>query len=120
MTQDETPPTGQEPDNEIERRLSALPPTPSFPEAPKLERVQRPREKTPTGMGLAQPGGGRNLALSMQLAGSFTAPVIVLTLGGYLLDHRLHHATPYLLLGGMLLGLIAGTLSAIRIFRSLK
>lgn len=121
MTQDEEEPKDQEEiQRELERRLSAVPPPPNVPEAPRLARVQRPQPKQPQGTGFGAPGGMRNLALAGQLASAFTAPILILTLGGYLLDSRLHHSTPYLLLVGMLVGLVAGTLAAIRIFRSLK
>ena len=88
------------------------------PEAPKLAPAVRPQP--PHGSTTAEQGSYSKIAIAGSAAGSFTGPIIAMTLGGYWLDKKLHHATSYLTVVGMLLGLIVGVVSIARILRKLN
>jgi F0F1-type ATP synthase assembly protein I len=51
---------------------------------------------------------------------AFLAPIVVLCLGGYWLDQRMKHTTPWFSMIGVILGLVLGVTSLIRVLDRLS
>ncbi len=89
------------------------------PEVPRLEPVVRPTKPKAGGSSI-EVGSYRKAAIASTAATSFIMPTLVLSLGGYWLDQKLHHTTNYLAFVGVVLGLIVGTSALMRIISKLN
>jgi len=122
------PVTPDRPDTPIVPRLDSVPAPVKdvtnrspydVPEAPQLPRVARPAKPKARGAS-SEPGSYRKSAIASTAVTAFVTPTIVLSLGGFWLDQRLHHSTDYLAGIGVVLGLIVGTSALLRIVAKLN
>jgi F0F1-type ATP synthase assembly protein I len=61
-----------------------------------------------------------NSAIATSAVSSFVTPIIVLCLGGYWLDQRMQHKTPWFAMVGVVVGLVLGTSSLMRVLNRLS
>ncbi len=101
-----------------EPRFPEVPGTPDVPEAPKLAPVTRPAR--PKAGPALEPGSINKSALAATAASSFIMPIIILAVLGYFIDQKLHHSTYYLALIGLLVGLVVGVSSLLKIVNKLS
>ncbi len=114
MTDDE-----REEQDDLEARFPRVPPAPPVPEAPKLTMPLPPHPSKPR-PGAVEPGSYNKLALATTAATSFIMPIIVLSVGGWWLDQKLHHITPWFAMAGVLLGLVVGVSALLKVVRRLE
>lgn len=103
----------------IEERFPTVPRAPVPPEPPRIDPILPPHPETrriETGIA---PGSYNKMALAATAASSFIMPIILLALGGYWLDGKLHTA-PWLVFIGLLLGLAAGVTGLLRVAKRLS
>jgi hypothetical protein len=115
-------------------RFPDLPPPIEVPEAPRLETKlpaaeltrapkianQLPPRPSATRPGGVEPGGYSKLAIASTAATSFIMPIVILSVGGWWLDNRLHHKTGWLAFIGVLLGLVVGISSLMKVMARLQ
>jgi hypothetical protein len=92
-------------------------PSHEVPEAPRLPPVVRPASPGARKPAI-EPGSYNKAALASTAATAFIMPTIVLALIGYFLDQKLH--TNYLAFIGVVVGLIVGISSLMRIIKRLE
>ena len=97
-------------------RLPEVPEAPDLPEAPEL-RPNLPK------LGREKPSeeaeNYRKMGIAYTIPAALVAPILVLTLGGWWLDAKLHKS-PAFTLGGAILGAIAGFINMIRMASKLN
>jgi hypothetical protein len=59
-------------------------------------------------------------AIASTAVSAFVTPIFVLCLGGYWLDQKLKHVTPYLAMLGVIVGLILGIASLMKVLNRLS
>lgn len=104
--------------DDIEKRFPVPPPSSELPEAPKIE-VRLPPASDPLRRGAVKPGGYRKLAIAATAASTFVAPILVLSVGGWWLDQRLHTSGICAFIGAIV-GFIAGIVSLLRVIQQLN
>lgn len=109
---------GQEQDD-LRSRFPNVPPAPHVPEPPKMTQPLPPHPEKPR-PGVVEPGSYNKLALAMTAASSFIMPVIVLSVGGYWLDLKLHHTTYWIAFIGVMIGLIAGVSALLNVIKRMQ
>ena len=119
MERPDDDPRGEEEEPEIESRFPTLGPMPDVPDAPRLS-PELPRHPSLPRPGAPEPGSAGKSAIAATAASSFVMPVIVLSVGGYLLDKALHHQTYWLAFVGVLLGFVAGIAALLNVIRKLS
>lgn len=92
-----------------------LPGIPELPSVPVLKPTLPPLERKV----LKVPDEARSMGLAYTLPTSLAVPIIVLTLGGYYLDERIHRS-PLLTLIGACVGTVIGFSNIIRIANRLN
>lgn len=105
--------------DDLQTRFPDVPPVPHVPEPPKMTQPLPPHPQKP-GPGTVEPGSYNKLALATTAATSFIMPVIVLSLGGYWLDQKLHHSTAWFAFAGVLVGMVAGVSSLLNIIKRMQ
>ncbi len=108
-----------DPEQPADREILSLPPSADYPEAPRLNTKLPPHPSAPA-PGSVTPGMYSGLALATTAGTAFTMPVIVLSVGGWWLDQKLHHATAWFAMAGVILGLIAGVSSLLKVVNRLN
>ncbi len=93
-----------------------LPPTPELPEVPEV-KFERPKLEPSRAPRVLEASRGMALAFSVGFA--LTGPIILGALLGLWLD-RLLHTAPWLTVGLLLLGIVAGFTQMIRILDRLQ
>jgi hypothetical protein len=104
--------------DDFSKRFPAPPPSSDVPEAPKIEVKLPPREGRPQ-PGTVAPGGYQKLAVAATAASSFVGPILVLGVGGWWLDQRLHTNGTCAFIGTVV-GFIAGIFSLLRVIQQLN
>jgi hypothetical protein len=104
--------------NDLPGRFPDLPPAPEIPEPPKLSHLIPPHV-TRRQPGTVEPGSYNKMALATTAASSFIMPILVLSVGGWWLDKKLH-TSPWLAFGGVVIGFIAGIVSLLNVIRRLE
>lgn len=94
-------------------------PMSDLPEPPSIQASLPPRPDVPQ-KGTVAPGGYQKLAVAATAASSFIAPIIVLGLGGWWLDQKLHLQPALLGFVGTLLGFVVGIISLMRVIKQLS
>ncbi|HEV2472740.1 MAG TPA: AtpZ/AtpI family protein [Chthonomonadales bacterium] len=100
-------------------RMPEAPPPPDAPEPTRIDPALPPRPGTRRA-GQPQPGEYRNMGLAYSAASSFIIPVIALAVGGYLLDRALRHSTDWFAFVGVLVGMLVGVSSLMRVMNRLN
>jgi hypothetical protein len=106
-------------EDDLLSRFPETPETPKVPEVPKFE-VKLPPHSSKTQPGGMEPGAYGKMGIAFTAATSFIMPVIVLSVGGWWLDQKLHHTTAWLAFVGVLLGLATGVISLINVMNKLS
>ena len=109
---------GKEQDD-LQSRFPEVPPAPHIPEPPKLTQPLPPHPAKPR-PGAVEPGGYNKLALATTAASTFIMPIIVLSVGGWWLDQKLHHTTAWLAFIGLLVGLVVGVSALLKVVNRLE
>ena len=106
------------PEDDVQSRFPDLPPPPDVPEAPKLSpKLPTHPERKTTGV---EPGGNRKLAIATTAASSFIMPIIVLSVGGWWLDQKMHHTTYWFAFLGVIVGMVVGVVSLLHVIKRLS
>ena len=103
---------------ELADRFPRMPSAPELPEPPKLSPTLPPPAKQQPGA--VEPGSYNKMALAFTAANSFIMPVIVLTIGGVLLDRKFGGNKGWYAIGGVLLGLIVGISALVRVIKKMS
>jgi hypothetical protein len=106
-------------EDDLAKRFPASPAPPEIPDAPKIEVKLPPRAGAPQ-PGTVAPGGYHKLAVAATAASTFVTPIIVLGVGGWWLDQRLHMTTALFAFIGTVLGFIAGVVGLMRVIQQLN
>jgi hypothetical protein len=101
-----------------EERFPAVPRSREAPAPPKLDVKLPPHPSTPR-TGAVEPGAYNKMAIATTAATSFIMPVILLSVGGYFLDQKLH-TSPWLAFGGVVVGFVTGIVALMRVMRKLS
>jgi F0F1-type ATP synthase assembly protein I len=70
--------------------------------------------------GAVEPGGYNRLALATTAATSFIMPIIVLSVGGWWLDQKLHHTTFWIAFIGVMVGMVVGVASLLNVIKRMQ
>jgi hypothetical protein len=106
-------------DKDLSKRFPAPPPSSELPEAPRIDVKLPPRQGTPQ-PGRVTPGAYQKLAVAATAATSFIAPIVVLGVGGWWLDQRLHSPIGICAFIGTVVGFIVGIVSLLRVIQQLN
>jgi len=109
---------GKEQDD-LQSRFPEVPPAPHIPEPPRMTQPLPPHPAKPRS-GVVEPGSYNKMALATTAASSFIMPVIVLSLGGYWLDQKLHHVTPWFALTGVIVGMVVGVSALLKVVKRME
>ncbi len=104
---------------ERQAQFPNVPRAPQVPEPPKMTSPLPPHPAKPR-PGAVEPGGYNKLALATTAATSFIMPIIVLSVGGWWLDQKMHHATAWFAMSGVLVGLVVGVSALLKIVSRLE
>ena len=91
----------------------------SVPEAPKLSPALPMHPSAPKHNAQSVQTYSKSMMASSAVT-AFLMPIIVLCLGGYWLDSKLKHATPWFSILGVIVGLILGLTSMMRVLDKLS
>jgi hypothetical protein len=105
--------------DDLSRRVPNMPALSEPPKPPKLAPKLPPHPAAPK-PGAMGDGTYSKSALASTAATAFLTPIIVLCMGGYWLDNRLKHATYWLAILGLLLGMGLGVTALIRVLNRLS
>ena len=105
--------------DDLRSRFPNVPPAPQVPEPPRMTQPLPPHPEKPR-PGVVEPGSYNKLALATTAATSFIMPIVVLSIGGWWLDQKLHHTTAWLAFAGVLVGLVAGVGALLKIVNRLE
>ena len=106
-------------EDDLLSRFPATPETPEVPDVPKFA-VKLPPHSSKIQPGSIAPDSYGKMGLAFTAATSFIMPVVVLSVGGWWLDQKLHHTTAWLAFAGVLLGLVTGVVSLINVMNKLS
>ncbi|MCW3055800.1 MAG: hypothetical protein JWN14_4970 [Chthonomonadales bacterium] len=109
---------GKEQD-ELRVPILNMPPAPHIPEPPKMTQPLPPHPAKPR-PGVVEPGSYNKMALATTAASSFIMPIVVLSLGGWWLDQKLHHTTFWIAFVGVLVGLVVGVSALLKVVNRLQ
>jgi len=109
---------GKEQDD-LQARFPNVPPAPHVPEPPKMTQKLPPHPATPR-PGTVEPGSYNKLALATTAATTFIMPIIVLSVGGWWLDQKLHHTTSWIAFIGVLAGMVVGVSALLKVVKRLE
>jgi hypothetical protein len=104
---------------QIEERFPNLPP-PEAPDVPELKPKLPPHPDRHSKPGAVEPGSYNKMALAATAASSFIMPIVALSVLGWWLDNRLHHETSWLAFIGVLVGMVVGISSLLRVMNRLS
>ncbi len=90
-----------------------------LPEVPKLAPVLPPHPGKAAERGQG-PGSNQKAAIATTAASAFVTPVLVLSVGGYFLDKKIHDAVPWFAMLGVVVGMIVGITALLRIIKKLE
>ena len=94
------------------KRAAELPEAPKIDvELPALPEIQRP--------GSPAPGAYRKVAIAATAASTFVSPILVMGVGGWWLDQRLHSGGIWAF-AGTVIGFIAGIVALLQVIRQLN
>ncbi len=96
-----------------------MPPASHVPEPPKMTQPLPPHPAKPR-PGAIEPGGYNKLALATTAASSFIMPILVLSVGGWWLDQKMHHGTAWLAFTGVLVGLVVGVSALLNVVKRME
>src|SRR6266700_2514290 len=103
-------------ENEERVRLPEVPEMPDLPEAPELKpNLPKLGREKPS----EEAENYRKMGIAYTVPAALIAPILVLTLGGWWLDARLHKS-PMFTMGGAILGAITGFINMIRMANKLN
>ena len=108
-----------EPIVQSKQRFPAPPSVGHVPDAPNVNVTLPPNPDKPQ-KGTVAPGAYNRLAVSATAASSFVTPILVLGVGGWYLDQKMHNQTAYLAFGGTVLGFIVGIFALMRVIQQLS
>lgn len=108
-----------EEEDDLLKRFPTVPSLPQVPEAPEFKPQLPPHPSKPR-PGAIEPGSYGKTAIAFTAASSFIMPIVVLSVGGYLLDKKLGHGTYWLAFIGVVVGLVAGTTALIGVVNRLS
>jgi hypothetical protein len=114
MAEDE----GQKQDD-LQSPFLNMPPAPQVPEPPKMRQPLPPHPAKPR-PGAVAPGSYSNMALATTAASAFIMPIIVLSVGGWWLDQKLHHTTSWIAFVGVLVGLVVGVSALMKVINRMQ
>lgn len=102
-------------EDQDDEKLPEVPPAPELPEAPRLQPKlpKRPMADTPDAQNY------RAMGIAYTIPTALIAPIVGLTILGVWLDGKLG-CTPACSIGGLLLGIVCGTMNMVRLFRRLQ
>ena len=103
--------TGERPD---EPRLIVAP-----PELPVMDPALPPHPQKRAPGALENANYGKSMMASSAVT-SFLMPIVTFCLAGYWLDARLKHATPWLAIIGVVVGMILGVTSLLRVLNRIS
>jgi hypothetical protein len=109
----------REEQDDLQSRFPEVPPAPHVPEPPKMTQPLPPHPAKPR-PGAVEPGGYNKLALATTAASSFIMPIIVLSVGGWWLDQKLHHTTFWIAFIGVMLGMIVGVSALLNVVKRMQ
>ena len=95
-----------------------LPRIPRLPDAPKID-VKLPELPGAQQQGKVAPGAYRKVAIAATSASSFISPILVLGVGGWWLDQKLHSGGICAFVGTVI-GFIAGIVALLQVIRQLN
>jgi hypothetical protein len=110
----------QDEEAKLFKRFPDVPPLPSVPNAPKLAPKLPPYPDKHPRPGQVAPGSYNKMAIATTAASAFIMPIIVLSVGGWYLDNKLHHKTDWLAFLGVLIGMIVGVSSLLKVVSRLS
>lgn len=99
--------------------LSYVPKPNELPEVPQIN-VKLPEIPKEPELGGFAPAHYRSVGIALNVATSFIAPILVLGVGGMLLDKQVGNTTSWFALAGTLIGLIAGVMGLLRAIQTLN
>src|SRR4051812_34683151 len=105
--------------DDLNRSNPRMPAPPDVPEPPKIQAQLPPRPDTPQS-GNVQPGQYNKLALAFTAANSFIMPIIILSIAGFFCDQKFGHSKGLFSILGVLLGLVVGISSLMRVIKKLS
>ena len=114
MAEDE----GKEQDD-LHGRFPNVPPAPQVPHPPQMTQPLPPHPEKPR-PGAVVPGSYNKMALATTAASSFIMPIVVLSVGGWWLDQKLHHTTFWIAFIGVLVGLVVGVSALLKVVNRLQ
>lgn len=122
MSDEERDRSGQDEEEADDALLNRFPTAPRPPDVPDVPHFspKLPEHPSKPRPGAVEPGSYNKLALATTAASSFIMPIIILSVGGFFLDRALHHETYWIAFLGVLVGLVAGTISLINIMNRLS
>ncbi len=106
-------------EDDLQARFPRVPPAPHVPEPPKMTQPLPPHPAKPR-PGAVEPGGYNRLALATTAATSFIMPIIVLSVGGWWLDQKLHHTTFWIAFIGVMVGMVVGVASLLNVIKRMQ
>ncbi|MCW3100357.1 MAG: hypothetical protein JWL77_5975 [Chthonomonadaceae bacterium] len=109
----------REEQDDLQSRFPEVPPAPHIPEPPKMTQPLPPHPAKPR-PGAVEPGGYNKLALATTAASSFIMPIIVLSVGGWWLDQKLHHTTFWIAFIGVMLGMVVGVSALLNVVKRMQ
>ncbi len=106
-----------------EKRLNELmgnmPEEIDLPVVPKIS-VTLPPNPERKREGVPEPGSLGKMGLAYTAATSFVAPIIILTLAGFLLDKKFGHGQGLFVVGGVVIGFIVGVASLLNVIKKME
>ena len=105
--------------DDLQARFPVVPPAPQVPHPPRMTQPLPPHPEKPR-PGAIVPGSYSKMAMATTAASSFIMPIILLSLGGWWLDQKMHHATAWLAFIGVLVGLVVGVSALLKIVNRLE
>ena len=106
-------------DKDLRQRFPAPPRGGDVPAPPKVE-VKLPPPAGKPQPGTVTPGKYQKLAVAATAATSFAAPIVILSVGGWWLDQRLHNSTAIFAFLGTVVGFAVGILALLRVIQQLN
>ena len=106
-------------DKKLNDLLKQVPSTPDLPDVPKVSVTLPPDPNRKIPVEPDAPNFGK-MGLAASAASSFIAPIIVLTLVGYLLDKNFGRSQGLYVIGGVVLGFVVGISSLMNIMKKMQ
>ncbi len=99
--------------------MGSIPKDIDLPEVPKIS-VALPPNPEKKREGVPEPGSLGKMGLAYTAATSFVAPIIVLSIIGFLLDKKFGHSQGLFVIGGVVIGFIVGVVSLLNVVKKME